>query len=242
MIDRNLDLPIYKQIKNILIEELHNMTSNSKVNSITEEELIRRFNVSRAPVRQALKELADEGYVYRARAKGTFPTQTLPVHPPTLEIGGLISYLKRNGMNCTSNVIEVKKTKPRVQLQKILNIQPQILLTKVGRVIFLKNKPIAWSQTFLLLPSDYKKPKSEVQQYDSFFELIKKDLNISITKGEHQIYASSAGPETASILLLEEGSPVLVIETKLYDQHNNLIGWRKAINIPEDYKISYTVN
>lgn len=39
---------------------------------MTEEALITCFHVSRAPVRQALKELGDEGYVYRERAKGTF--------------------------------------------------------------------------------------------------------------------------------------------------------------------------
>jgi GntR family transcriptional regulator len=58
----------------------------------TEYELVERFRVSHAPVRQALKELADEGYVYRERAKGTFPVQELPVRPPGLELGGWFDF------------------------------------------------------------------------------------------------------------------------------------------------------
>ncbi|WP_157076758.1 GntR family transcriptional regulator, partial [Halalkalibacter krulwichiae] len=64
-IDRTSPVPLYKQIKEILIAELRaNMDGPLRPIS-TEEELVLRFHVSRAPVRQALKELADEGYVYR---------------------------------------------------------------------------------------------------------------------------------------------------------------------------------
>ena len=97
-IDRSSPIPLYKQIKAILIEELQAAESETSRPFSTEEELVRRFHVSRAPVRQALKELTDEGYVYRERAKGTFPVQELPVRPPGLELGGLVGFLRDQGM------------------------------------------------------------------------------------------------------------------------------------------------
>src|SRR4051812_48324182 len=99
MIDRNSAIPLYKQIKHILIEELREKDGQQGRPFSTEQELTHRFHVSRAPVRQALKELADEGYVYRERAKGTFPVQEVPVRPPGLELGGLVSYLREQGMD-----------------------------------------------------------------------------------------------------------------------------------------------
>ena len=68
--------------------------------------LVERFRVSRAPVRQALKELTDEGYVYRERAKGTFPVQELPVRPLGLELGGLVGFLRNQGMDCKSKILK----------------------------------------------------------------------------------------------------------------------------------------
>ncbi|BDI07036.1 GntR family transcriptional regulator [Sphaerotilus microaerophilus] len=87
-IDRNSTVRLYSQIKQILVGELRN-ANGSDAPVLTEAGLIKRFHVSRAPVRQALAELVESGYVVRHRAKGTFPVQGLNVHlPPAMELGG----------------------------------------------------------------------------------------------------------------------------------------------------------
>ena len=95
-IDRSSSVPLYKQIKEILIKEIQAAVGDYGRPISTENELVERFHVSRAPVRQELKELVDEGYVYRERAKGTFPVQELPVRPPGLELGGLVHIPSRS--------------------------------------------------------------------------------------------------------------------------------------------------
>ncbi len=67
-IDRSSTLPLHSQIKQILIEELQD-TENNSAPVLTEASLMKRFHVSRAPVRQALKGLVDDGYVVRQRAR-----------------------------------------------------------------------------------------------------------------------------------------------------------------------------
>src|SRR3954464_8875045 len=107
-IDRSSAVPLYKQIKEILISEIQAAVGETGRPISTEHELVQRFHVSRAPVRQALKELADEGYVYRERAKGTFPVHELPVLPPGLELGGLVGFLRDQGIDCTSEILGVE--------------------------------------------------------------------------------------------------------------------------------------
>src|SRR6478672_7261465 len=111
-IDRSSSVPLYKQIKEILIEELQAADGETGRPFSTEHELVQRFHVSRAPVRQALKELTDEGYVYRERAKGTFPVQELPVRPPGLELGGLVGFLREQGMDCNSRILGLDRVFP----------------------------------------------------------------------------------------------------------------------------------
>ncbi|TBL76559.1 GntR family transcriptional regulator [Paenibacillus thalictri] len=240
-IDRNSPIPIYKQIKEIIIEELKAADSEGHP-AITEGELTRRFHVSRAPVRQALKELADEGYVYRERAKGTFPVQELPVHPPNLELGGLVRYFREQGMDCNSRILGLERIVPSDDLRELLRLNREDKVLRISRLIYLTNRPLAWTQTYLFVTEDFQPTVDELEEMQSVFLLLESELGISITRGDHQISASGANEEEAEVLDFNIGDPVLVIETKLYTRNNQLIGWRRAVNIPDDYKVSFTVN
>lgn len=82
-IDRNLPLPLYVQIKRELLRRIAS-TSGAEPGRrfYSDEELCGEFNVSRMTVRQAIKELVDEGYLTRARGLGTFLTaQKVSEHP-----------------------------------------------------------------------------------------------------------------------------------------------------------------
>src|SRR3954471_125171 len=131
-IDRSSSVPLYKQIKEILIEELQAADGATGRPFSTEHELVQRFHVSRAPVRQALKELADEGYVYRERAKGTFPVQDLPVRPPGLELGGLVGFFRDQGIDCTSEILDVGPVIPTENLCAIHGLEPSDSVFKVS--------------------------------------------------------------------------------------------------------------
>ncbi|MEH7238591.1 GntR family transcriptional regulator [Bacillus sp. JJ1562] len=240
VIDRNSPVPLYKQIKEILIDELQDSEAGSPF--ITEGELVRRFHVSRAPVRQALKELTDEGYVYRERSKGTFPVQELPVHPPNLQLGGLVNYLRQQGADVRSKILGIDRVEPTDELREILRLHGDEKVLRVSRLILLDKRPLAWTQTYLDVPEDFNPTIRELKQVESVFELLESDLGISISRGDHQIYASAAKKEEAKILSFDTGDPVLVMETKLYTRNNQLVGWRKAVNIADDYKFSFTVN
>mgnify|MGYP000597855177 FL=1 len=71
-LDHNSGVPLYRQIMNILRTEIAGgLVSSSE--PLTEAKLEARFGVSLAPIKQALKELTNEGVVYRKQGKGTFP-------------------------------------------------------------------------------------------------------------------------------------------------------------------------
>ncbi len=72
MIDRNSPIPIYYQLirhfKQLI--EAGNLTPGDRLP--TEAELCVEYDISRAPVRRALTDLAREGFVYRRPGQGTF--------------------------------------------------------------------------------------------------------------------------------------------------------------------------
>jgi GntR family transcriptional regulator len=241
-IDRSSSVPLYKQIKEILIKELQAANGETGRPFSTEHELVQRFHVSRAPVRQALKELANEGYVYRERAKGTFPVQELPVRPPGLELGGLVGFLRDQGLDCTSKILSIDRVLPTEKLCAILGLESSDSVLRTSRLILLKGKPLVWTQTYLTVSEDFQPNERELEEVDSVFMLLEREQGIFISRGDHQICASSATPMEAEILGIKPRDPVLIIETKLYTRNDRLIGWRRAVHIADDYKFSYTVN
>jgi multiple sugar transport system substrate-binding protein len=71
-LSRDQPIPLYYQLKTLLIEEILSGAYGTDGRLPTEHELCERFAMSRTPVTRALSELAGEGVVLRRRRHGTF--------------------------------------------------------------------------------------------------------------------------------------------------------------------------
>lgn len=72
-------LPLYYQVKEALREQIRtHVAPHTALPS--EPEISKIYHVSRATVRQAIKELEDEGLIYRKQGKGTFVSDPTPEH------------------------------------------------------------------------------------------------------------------------------------------------------------------
>jgi ABC-type glycerol-3-phosphate transport system substrate-binding protein/DNA-binding transcriptional regulator YhcF (GntR family) len=71
-IDPTQPIPLYFQLKTLLLEEILGGTYGADGRLATEHELCARYGISRTPVNRALSELAEEGVLLRHRRRGTF--------------------------------------------------------------------------------------------------------------------------------------------------------------------------
>lgn len=71
-IDPQLPIPLYFQLKTLLLEEILSGRYGPDQRLPTEHELCDRYRISRTPVTRALTELADEGVIFRHRRRGSF--------------------------------------------------------------------------------------------------------------------------------------------------------------------------
>lgn len=72
MIDRDSPIPLYYQLKLHFKQQMDDGDLQPGDRLPTEMELCEQFHISRAPVRQALTELAREGLIYRRAGQGSF--------------------------------------------------------------------------------------------------------------------------------------------------------------------------
>jgi ABC-type glycerol-3-phosphate transport system substrate-binding protein/DNA-binding transcriptional regulator YhcF (GntR family) len=71
-IDPAQPIPIYFQLKTLLLEEILGGRYGAQDRLPTEHELCGRYGISRTPVTRALSELAEEGVILRHRRRGSF--------------------------------------------------------------------------------------------------------------------------------------------------------------------------
>lgn len=241
-IDRTSTVPLYSQIKQILISELHDAVPDSAP-TLTEASLIKRFHVSRAPIRQALKELVNEGYVVRQRAKGTFPVRSLNVRlPPAMELGGLTRYLTELGLVPSSSVTDLARVDAPQEVATALGLAPAEKMLYIRRIISVDGAPLVLAHTYLCTPPNFMPDVKKLERSGTVFAIIEQELGLKFTRGEQQVWAAAASEDDAEALDIEIGSPVLVAVTTMFMGDGRAAGWRRALHRAEDFKYSFNLS
>jgi GntR family transcriptional regulator len=163
------------------------------------------------------------------------------VRPPGLAFGGLVGHLREQGLQSHSEILEVGRVTPPAELNAILDLQQHEEVLVISRLIYVKGSPLALAQTYMNVPDDFDPTIQELEESESVFVLLERDQGISITRGDHEIWATGASIEEANYLDISPGDSILVVETKLYSRNDSVIGWRRAIHKANEYKYAFTV-
>ena len=238
-LDHSLGVPLYRQIMNILRAEI----AAGKVSAdepLTEAKLEARFAVSLAPIKQALKELATEGVVYRKQGRGTFPAKNAPVdRPADLKTGDLYRYLADKGLNPTSSVFDIARVVPSDEVRDKLGLSSGERVLHFSRLIAVEGKPLAENDIYIASPDEFLPTQAELKDGGSALALLEARHGVSLEYAEHEAWATAAAGEQAKVLGVETGDPLLVIDTVFFARGGKPVGWRSAVHRPEEFKFHF---
>ena len=72
MINKYSNVPLYSQLKQMIIDKINDGEYAPDAKIPSEQELCEEYDISRPTVRQAINELTISGSLYRLKGKGTF--------------------------------------------------------------------------------------------------------------------------------------------------------------------------
>ncbi|MEW6739266.1 MAG: GntR family transcriptional regulator, partial [Nitrospirota bacterium] len=78
-VDRFTQEKLYIQLMRIFLELINSGNWQLGQQIPTEEDLCKKYNVSKITIRQAINNLVSDGYLIKIQGKGTFVAGTLPV-------------------------------------------------------------------------------------------------------------------------------------------------------------------
>ncbi|MDQ0272702.1 GntR family transcriptional regulator [Cytobacillus purgationiresistens] len=172
----------------------------------SEVELEKMFNVSRTPVRQALKQLENDRIIYRVQGKGSFVSNRQPKESWT-SMSGFRNHYSNDWEKISVRTIESRIMKS-AHFSSILEVDESDELIYLKRIRYLNNQPMFYLEHYIrsIVPIEV---YQEDLTFSSVQQLLKEKANVDITGVEDEIEAVKADPYIAGALQIPDSSAVL---------------------------------
>ncbi len=209
-IDKNTPIPLYYQLKEILLEHLSEEGVGNPFP--TEHELCEHFGISRPTVRQAINELVAEGYLTRFKGKGTFVASPKIKQDFLLILESFNDEMRKKGLVPTTKVLECTIVASDEPVAKMLRIPVGDEVVRLRRLRFTNGQPIVIVVTHL--PCVFVRAiVSKDLENNSLYDLLAQDFNLKIDHAIRTLEATIAGEYEAKLLGVKVGAPLQFIET-----------------------------
>jgi GntR family transcriptional regulator len=235
-IDRDLPIPLYHQLKDALVSLIQSDSLQEGEAIPTEQELTKRFEVSRITVRRAIDELVREGRLVTRQGKGTFVARP-KIQRPMTRMKSFSAATTEGGHQPGSRLLSLRHEKAGSSVASALGIEKEQWIWVVERLRLVDNEPMGLSEVYLNLAPYLTLTPLELEQDSSLWSILQKK-GVVLTKSSETIQAISASSPQAELLQIAVGAPLLLIEGTVYTDRSTPIEYHRMFNRGDRYKYS----
>jgi len=196
--------PLYKQVVEKLTSEISDGLYDVGDLLPTEEDLIKRFGMSRTTIRSAIELMEKEGFVVKKQGKGTIiKDRRIPQNYNFLS--SLTETLAERGLSIETENVSIELLSPPESVKTALGIQDESEVYLVQRTKLLEGKPICFMRNYLVAKHV---PRLEKYVNDlksvGLYQLLEEEYGLSIDRAVDTIAIYCCGPLEYEILQLDE--------------------------------------
>lgn len=205
-----MPIPLYYQLRSIILTKIETGEWAEGSPIPGERELERLYGLSRTPVRQAIGELVSEGILERRHGKGTFVAPHKIKQVATRMIG-LVEGLKLRGLDPQIEVQDFRLAEVTKEIAEALQMEAATAALYLCRRIHVNETPLILDETYLnrdMAPF----VSREGVLTTPLFELMERN-GVSVTGGAQSFTAVCLDTRRAALLGVPTGTASLVIKT-----------------------------
>ncbi len=212
-----MGVPLYYKIYNDLLRKISSEEYFPGSVLPTDSEFEKIYGVSRAPVRQALEKLKNEGLIDRRPGCRT-RVKALKRSTPWLLKSGMQRHYQENWSDLTCHTCLIEMTRIPEPAREFFLDASGTLIPHLIRVRCLNGIPV-------VLMHNYLSPKlasirfDGVGDFSSLKEYLFTQRGISVTMTEEKLRSAPIVGSDAQYLKVEDFSPQLVVQRYSYDQY-----------------------
>lgn len=227
MIDRESPVPLYYQLKQLLVERIASGEWQPGYMLPTEEQLQEQYGLSRTTVRQAMKEMEFEGQITRHRGRGTFVSKPKISHNPDPRFN-LTAYLTKKGMQPGWQVIAAEWVAAQAEEADRLDVDVGADVYRLRRLRLANNEPIGYHIAHVVRTLGQNIDKNHLDQGGSL-SYLEDSGYLRKSYANRTIQAVLASEEVAGHLGIKAGSPILMIRRRIFNSEGSPVEDMRAM-------------
>jgi len=208
VLDKNLPVPLYHQLQNVLKVAIESGRWRAKERLPSEQELAKRFRVSKITVRQALEELARLDYIRREQGRGTFVAPRKFDEGPR-ELTSFTEEMRRHSLVAASRILAQFEAEADARVARALNLPVKSPVLVVKRLRLAGADPLAVQTAHL--PAALV-PGLKITEGMSLYEVLQNRYHLYPARARETYLAAVADGATARQLNIRAGAPVFAVE------------------------------
>ncbi len=231
----NKHIPLYKRVENHILAKIEEgrLVPGDLIPS--EPLLAAELDVSQGTVKKAIENLVNEKRLYRHQGKGTY-VSSIDFNNSLFRFFAYGDAAGK-GVRIHKDVSDRGLRQAGKAISKVLGYKEADELLYVQRQGYVSDEVILVEHCWWcpeLVPG---MESDEVHIPDLMYALVVEKYQVPVVRAEETLTAEVADQQTAQILGIDEGTPVIVLVRNTYTRNNKMIEYRKTIGRAD--KFSY---
>jgi len=218
--------PLYAKVREQLVARIRSGVWKPGQLIPSEFEIAAEFGVSQGTARKAIGALAAERLVMRQQGRGTFVVEHTPAH---------VLFRFFNMFDAAGKLIipDSRRTRPTAGRATsaeatALQLAPGAEVIRIDRVRTRAGIPFI-SET-IRLPRELFADLAQIEELpNTLYDLFQKTYGILLVRTEDRLSATAADAETAGVLNLAPGTPLLRVDRTAFGLDDRPIEWRVSL-------------
>ena len=225
-LDKDSPIPLYFQLVEIIRNKIENNEWPVDSTIPSELKLCDTYQISRGTVRQAIKDLIKEGYLYRKHDIGTFACKPEHIWPVSCFYCTELVNENRN-IKLKRRILSKKVIMPNEKIKKIMKLRDNEELYRIEGLILNNHFPISLEISYLLKYL-FTNPKSKDLSTMAPYEVFIRKYKLKISKVCESFSTKMLDQKTSKKLKVLDKTFALLVDRPAWS-NNIIFEYRQSI-------------
>lgn len=234
--------PLYRQIKDLLVQSLERGEWKPGELIPSEIDLAARFQVSQGTVRKAVDELAAEHLLLRRQGKGTF-VATHHEARVRYRFLRLAADDEGEGGRAESRILECRRLRAPAEIARVLELRAGETVVTIRRQLSMNRRPTVIDDIWLP-GSLFRTLTLELLTANKapLYGLFETEFGVSMVRADEKLRAVEAPAEVAGLLGVAPGAPLLQVDRVSYTYGDRPVEVRRGLYLTDRYHYRNSLN